>query len=412
MIHFDIYQTVAIGVLALIIGGFLNKKLPLFKRLCIPSPVTGGLLFSLITLAIYCISGQETTFDSTVKDLCMMIFFTSVGYQSDFTLLKKGGKPLAIMVLLVLTLITLQNFAGVGLASAWGRGPLLGMAAGSIPMCGGHGTAGGFSSLLEQMGLEGAGSITMAAATFGLIAGSLLGAPLADSLIRRKKLVFPSAQEEPKEDKEIRSAAAAAADSMADPTEKKRENANIAQRTVAVFAIFISIGLGTLMNKALSKLGISFPTYFGSLLVAALIRNFTELVPKCKKLPVKQITGVGSIALEIFLGIAMISLRLWELADLALPLLTILGGQIILMWAFARFLAFPLLGGDYNAAVLTGGVCGFGLGATPNAMANMNAVCGKHGYSSLPFIIIPLVGAIFVDIINVTVITLFLNLLG
>lgn len=412
VIQFDIYQTVAVGVIALVAGGFLNSRIPLLKRLCIPSPVTGGLLFSLVTLAVYCISGQETVFDSTVKDLCMMVFFTSVGFQSDFTLLKKGGRPLVMMVLMVLTLIVLQNFAGIGLACAWGKDPLLGMAAGSIPMCGGHGTAGGFSTLLEQMGLDSAGSIAMAAATFGLIAGSLLGAPLSDSLIRRRGLVCPSPDEENEDDRQMRSAAKAAEMSESDPIAKAGETTDIACSTAAVFSIAVAIGLGTLMNKALALLGISFPTYFGSLLVAAIIRNFTELLPKCRKLPVIQITGVGSIALEIFLGIAMISLRLWELADLALPLLTILGGQVLLMWAFAKFLAFPILGGDYNAAVLTGGLCGFGLGATPNAMANMKAVCGKNGYSSLPFVVVPLVGAIFVDILNVTLITLFLNFIG
>ena len=406
----DIYQTVAVGVLALVVGGALNRKVPLLRRLCIPSPVTGGLLFSLVTLAIYCTSGLETGFDSTIKDLCMTMFFTAVGFQSDLTLLKKGGKPLLFMVLIVFALIVIQNLAGIGVACAWGKSPLLGMAAGSIPMCGGHGTAGGFSALLEKMGLQGAGSIAMAAATFGLIAGSLLGAPLSDSLIRRNGLVCPVEDEQ--EDSRILSAAKSAVDSEADPVQKAGESANVAKRAEAVFAIFVAMGMGTLMNKALALLGISFPTYFGSLLVAALIRNFTELVPSAGKLPVAQITGVGSIALEIFLGIAMMSLRLWELAELALPLVTILIVQVLLMWFYARFAVFPLLGGDYNAAVLTGGVCGFGLGATPNAMANMKAVCSKHGYSSLPFIVVPLVGAIFVDIINVTVITVFLNVIG
>lgn len=408
--HFDIYQTVALGVAALIIGEFLNRKVLLLRRLCIPSPVTGGLLFSLITLAIYCITGSEVTFDSTVKDIAMLMFFTSVGFQADFSLLKRGGKALAIMVGLVLTLIVCQNFLGVGIASLFGKSPLLGMAAGSIPMCGGHGTAGGFSGMLSDMGLDGASSITMAAATFGLIAGSLIGAPLADTIIRRKGLKCPPAEEE--QDAGIASAATDAFNSETSTVVRTKESSNIAQNTKAVFLLFIAMGLGTLMNKALALLGISFPIYFGALIVAALLRNFTELVPRCPKLPMPQITQVGSIALSVFLGIAMISLRLWELSGLALPLSCILFAQALFIWAFARFAAFPLLGGDFNAAVLVSGLCGFGLGATPNAMANMDAVSSRHGYSSLPFVVVPLVGVIFVDIINVMVITLFLNFIG
>ena len=408
--HFDIYQSVALGVLALSAGGFLNKRIPLLGRLCLPSAVTGGLLFSLITLTIYCIWGIKVEFDETVKNLCMTMFFTSVGFQADFTLLRKGGKALAIMVGLVSALIICQNLLGVGLAKAFGESALLGVAIGSIPMCGGHGTAGGFSAMLSQMGLASASSVTMAAATFGLVAGSLLGAPLASSLITKRKLSCPPAADD--SDDGIRDAATSAAQIEVNPILEEKSIESVSKKAAAVFAIFVSMGLGTLMNKALSALGISFPTYFGSLLVAAIIRNATEIIPRCPKLPVRQISGVGGIALSIFLGIAMISLKLWELADLALPLVGILAGQILLMWIFARFIAMPLLGGDYNAAVLIGGLCGFGLGATPNAMANMEAVCTKHGYSTLPFVVVPLVGAIFVDIINVSVITVFLNLIG
>ena len=397
------------GVLALVTGGFLNKKVSLLRRLCIPSPVTGGLLFSLITLAIYCITGAEVTFDQTVKDLCMLMFFTSVGFQADFSLLKKGGRPLAVMVALVFILIICQNLLGVGVAGLFGRSTLLGMAAGSIPMCGGHGTAGGFSGMLSDLGLDGASSITMAAATFGLIAGSLIGAPLSDSLIRRLHLVCPDVKSST--GGQIESAATFAAGSESNPVVSK-EKFSIAAGAEAVFLIFAAMGLGTLMNKALALLGINFPVYFGALIVAALIRNFTEVVPRCPKLPMGQVSQVGSIALSIFLGIAMISLRLWELSSLALPLTCILAAQAAFIWAFARFVAFPLLGRNFDAAVMAGGLCGFGLGATPNAMANMDAVASRHGYSTLPFVIVPLVGVMFVDIINVFTITIFLNIIG
>ena len=406
-IQFDIWQSAALGVAALVVGGFLNRKVAFLRRICIPSPVTGGLLFSLTTLLIYCITGSEVTFDSTVKDLCMMMFFTSVGFQADFSLLKKGGRALGVMVLLVFALIVCQNLLGVGVASLFGKSPLLGMAAGSIPMCGGHGTAGGFSGMLSDMGLDAAASITMAAATFGLIAGSLIGAPLSDSLIRRKGLVSTPASA----DKQMESAADDAANTETDPSMRRAESANVASSTIAVFLLFVAMGLGTLVNKALALLGISFPVYFGALIAAAVIRNFTELVPRCPLLPMHQISQVGSIALSVFLGIAMVSLKLWELASLALPLTCILLCQSAFIWVFARFLAFPLLGGNFDAAVMAGGVCGFGLGAIPNAMANMNAVCARHGHSTLAFVVVPLVGVIFVDIINVFTITVFLNLI-
>lgn len=408
--HFDIYQTVAIGVAALVIGEVAVKKTRLLSRICLPAPVVGGLLISLLTLLYYILTGNEITFDSTVKDLCMLMFFTSVGYQSDVTLLKKGGRPLLTIVGMVFVLMVFQNLLGTGIAVSMGKSPLLGMAAGSISMCGGHGTAGGFSGMLAEMGLAGADSIAMAAATFGLIAGSLLGGPLSDKLIRRWSLTYPVNSAEAGNE-EIWNATQTAEASMADPSTRSGEKSSVALNSVAVFAIFLSMGLGTLMNKALALLGISFPTYFGSLLVAAIIRNVSELVKGCPKLPIRQITGVGSISLTIFLGIAMISLRLWELAGLALPMVAILSGQVLLMWAFCRFVAFPLLGRTYDAAVLVAGICGFGLGATPNAMANMEAVSGKHGYSTMPFLVVPLVGAIFVDTMNVFTITIFLNLL-
>ena len=407
MIRFDIFQSAALGVLALVLGGFLNKKIPLLRRLCIPSPVTGGLLFSLVTLVIYCFTGSEVTFDSTVKDLCMMMFFTSVGFQADFSLLKRGGRALGVMVLLVLALIVCQNLLGIGVAKAFGKSPLLGMAAGSISMCGGHGTAGGFSGMLADMGLDGASSIAMAAATFGLIAGSLIGAPLSDSLIRRRGLRCPPSTSV--SDLSVESAASDASNAEVSPSALGREASDAASGTVAVFLLFVAMGLGTLVGKALALLDINFPVYFGSLIAAALIRNFAEIAPRSPRLPVHHISRVGSIALNVFLGIAMISLKLWELASLALPLTCILLCQTAFIWAFARFAAFPLLGGNFDAAVMTGGLCGFGLGATPNAMANMNAVSARHGYSTLPFVVVPLVGVIFVDILNVMCITIFLN---
>lgn len=402
------YQTAGIGVLALMIGLFLTRKVSVLKKMCIPAPVSGGILFSLLFLMLHAWAEVEFTFDGTLKDIFMMIFFTSVGFQSNLTVLKQGGKPLILMVIMVAVIIIFQNLISVGISTGMGLNPLVGMAAGSIPMSGGHGTAGGFSGLLEEMGVSGAASITMAAATFGLVAGSLIGGPLAELLIRRNKLNPESS--EPEEE------SMAGMEINAISPEGKTphvgtDEANFQKYTKAIYQIILAIALGTLVSKCLSLTGITFPTYFGSLIMAAIIRNVSEFSGNSLKLEIGKIISVGNICLSLFLGMAMITLRLWELADLALPLVSMLAAQVIFLGAFAYFVAFPLLGKDYDAALLVSGICGFGLGATPNAMANMSAVCYKYRYAVKPFIIVPIIGAMFADIINTMVITVFLNIL-
>jgi len=398
MVNADMFQMMMAGVVALLLGLFLNTKVPFLKRICIPAPVTGGIIISLLTLLLHNCFGIEINFDVTLKDVCMMLFFTSVGFQSNFTVFKTGGRHLALMVILVAILIFLQNLVGISLAAAFKANPLMGLAAGSITMAGGHGTAAGFADLVENCGLEGAGSIMMATATFGLLAGSLLGGPMGEYLIDRFKLGTAKGHSE--------------VNMLEELGHQDKGVQSFRGYTKAIYEIFIAIGLGSLLSKALSLTGISFPTYFGSLIVAALIRNGSELIPGCPKLAVSEIVSIGNISLSLFLGMAMVSLRLWELVGVALPLIVILLVQVLLIAVFARFVAFPLLGKDYDAAMLVSGLCGFGLGATPNAMANMSAVSAKYHYSTVPFIVVPLVGAMFVDIINVSVITLFLNLIS
>lgn len=407
-ISLDLYQTAAVGVLALLFGMFLTKKVAFLKRFCIPAPVSGGVVFSLLTLAIYSIADIEFTFDATLKDVCMMVFFTSVGFQSNMTVLKQGGRPLVVMIALVAVIIVLQNLMAVGIASGMGLEPLVGMTAGSIPMSGGHGTAGGFSEVMEGLGIPGASSVMMAAATFGLIAGSLLGGPLAERLIRKNHLSPESAAE--LKDGMVSLEVNESSPEARTPYSHSDEDSFL-DFSKAVFQLILAMGIGSLVSHWLSLTGITFPTYFGSLIVAAVMRNISESVPGMEKLKLEKIISIGNVCLSLFLGMAMVSLRLWELADLALPLLVMLLAQLVLLALFAYFVAFPLLGKDYDAAVLTSGLCGFGLGATPNAMANMSAVCYKYTYTVKPFVIIPLVGAMFVDIINTTVITIFLNML-
>ena len=420
MVNLDMIQTAGIGALALLVGMVLTRKVAFLQKFCVPSPVSGGIIFSLLTLALYGWFHVEVSFDGTLKDVFMLAFFTSVGFQSDLKVIKQGGKLLVIMLSLLVAIIALQNLMPIGITKLMGVNPLIGMASGSISMTGGHGTAGGFARVLEGMGLHGAGTIGMAAATFGLIAGSMIGGPLAERIIRTK---LTHEQMQP-QDEDIDPAMAGIESDEASPTGRtKRVSTNeqeFQQYAKASYSILLVMGAGTLLSWLLAKTGITFPTYFGALILAAIVRNTIgfisykddgKMVKADKLLDMERIISVGNICLSLFLGMAMISLKLWELQSLALPLIVILVSQVVMMALYAYFVAFPLLGRDYDAAVLCAGMCGFGLGATPNAMANMSAVCYKYRYTVKPFLIVPIIGAMFADLINTGMITLFLNLL-
>ena len=402
----DMYMTAGMGIAALFLGMLFTRKVPLLKRLCIPVPVSGGLAVSLVFLLCHAAFGAEFVFDGTLKDLCMMLFFTSVGFQSNVRVLRQGGKPLLVMVGLVAVLIIAQNLLSLGIARGMGVDPLVGMATGSIPMSGGHGTSGGFSPVLEQMGLAGASSVTMAAATFGLVAGSLIGGPLGGFLIRRHRLAEAGTSEDVVTG--IEAAEAAGEKRIERPISAEKAFRRYSQ---AACQLFLAMALGMGVSRLLALTGITFPTYFGALVAAALIRNIFGPSEGGGALCVEEVVSIGDICLSLFLGMAMATLKLWELSGLMLPLLVILLSQAAFIVLFASLVAFPALGRDYDAAVLVSGLCGFGLGATPNAMANMSAVCYKYHYSVKPFLIVPIIGAMFVDLINTGVITFFLNLL-
>lgn len=409
VITLDMLQSTGVGAIALITGMLMTRKITWLQKFCIPSPVSGGILFSLATLVLYLTCGIEVSFDGTLKDVFMLAFFTSVGFQSNIKVLKQGGKTLVMMLVLLVVIIIAQNLIPQLITRSMGVSPLVGMAAGSISMAGGHGTAGGFSSVLEEMGLQGAGTISMAAATFGLIAGSVIGGPVAERLIRKH---LTSEHMEPK-DYEIDPAMAGIESDEASPAGREKHISSneieFQQYASATYSLLVVMALGTLVSKLLQYTGITFPTYFGALIMAAIVRNIAEQTPYRKKLEIEKIVSVGNICLSVFLGMAMISLKLWELQTLALPLIAILISQVALMILFTYFVAFRLLGRDYDAAVLVSGICGFGLGATPNAMANMSAVCYKYHYSVKPFLIVPIIGAMFVDLLNTGIITMFLN---
>ena len=419
-IELDMIQTAGIGGLALIVGMVLTRKVAFLQKFCVPSPVSGGIIFSLITLVLYGWFNVAVSFDGTLKDVFMLAFFTSVGFQSDLKVLMQGGKLLIAMLALLVVIIVLQNLMPIGITWLMGVEPMIGMASGSAAMTGGHGTAAGFASVFEGMGLSGAGTIGMAAATFGLIAGSMIGGPLAEKIVRTK---LTHEQIQP-HDEDVDPAMAGIESDEASPTGRaKRISTNeqeFQQYAKASYCIILVMGGGTILRWLFAKTGITFPTYFGALILAAIVRNTIGFVSykddgkwvKAEKLlDMERIISVGNICLSLFLGMAMISLRLWELQSLALPLIIILVSQVVMMALFVYIVAFPLLGRDYDAAVLCAGMCGFGLGATPNAMANMSAVCYKYHYTVKPFLIVPIIGAMFADLINTGIISIFLSIL-
>ncbi len=391
-IQLDMYQTLAAAVLVLMLGAYLKSKIHFLEQFCIPAPVVGGLLFAIFTCICYVTGIAEFSFDDILREVCMVFFFTSVGFQANLKVLKSGGKSLVVFLGLVILLIISQNLVAVGMSKVLGLSPLIGMCTGSIPMVGGHGTAGAFGPVLEDFNIDGATTICTAAATFGLICGSLIGGPLGKRLIEKKNLLETAIPED---------------DSLLVEEEEKHER-HTNMYPAAVFQLILAIGLGTIFSYFLTKTGMTFPIYIGAMIAAALFRNIGEYTGKFT-IHMGEINDLGGISLSLFLGIAMITLKLWQLADLALPLFILLAVQVLLIALFTYFIEFNIMGRDYDAAVLVAGTCGFGRGATPNAMANMQAICEKYTTSVKAYLLIPLVGSLFADFINSLVITFFIN---
>lgn len=393
-IQLDMYQTIAVAVVVLMLGNFLKKKINILERFCIPAPVIGGIIFAIFTCVCYVTGIAEFSFDDILKEVCMVFFFTSVGFQANLKVLKSGGKSLIVFLGLVIVLILSQNFLAVGLTKVLHIDALVGLCTGSIPMVGGHGTAGAFGPVLEDFGISGATTLCTAAATFGLIAGSMMGGPLGKRLIEKKNLLETVVTED---------------DSLLVEEEKKHER-HTSMYPAAVFQLIIAMGIGTIISHLLSLTGMTFPIYIGAMIAAAFIRNIGEYSGEFA-IYMGEINDIGGISLSLFLGIAMITLKLWQLAELALPLIILLAGQTLLMFIYTKFVVFNVMGRDYDAAILSAGVCGFGMGATPNAMANMQVLCEKYEPSVKAYLLIPLVGSLFADFLNSLVVTFFINFL-
>lgn len=400
MLALNSYQTLAVGILLYYLGKLLKKNIRFLQTYCIPNPVIGGVLFALLNLALFESGVGAIKLDTVQQSFFMNMFFTSVGFSASYVLLKKGGRDVLVLTVVCAVLITFQDILGVALAKITGLHPLLGLCAGSIPLVGGHGTSGAFGPMLEKMGAERATTVAIAMATFGLISGSLMGGPVAHRLLEKYHL--HSTQED--EDESLEKARC------------MEENAPLVMTAekfmLAYGEILVAMGLGTLVSKFFTSVGLTFPGYIGSMLVAAVIRNISDHSHGSLLVPMQELGTVGDVSLNIFLSLAMMSLRIWELFDIAGPLFIIAVAQTIFMALYTTFVVFNAMGKDYDAAVEVSAVCGFGMGATPNAMANMSAITSNYGPAPRAFFAVPLVGAMFIDFCNSGILMVFINLIN
>lgn len=381
-------ETIGFAIILLLIGRWIKKRVSFFEKFFIPAPVIGGTLFSILLLIGHQTKSFQIGFNGDIKNLLMVAFFTTVGFSASLKILKKGGIGVALFLLAAVVLVILQNILGVSLAKVLGINPLLGLAAGSIPLTGGHGTSGAFGPYLENLGATGATVVAVASATYGLISGCLIGGPIGKRLMEKNGL-------KPTEGK-----------AGMDATLLGEEVPVTEDRVFsAVVFVGIAMGIGSAINPFLAAHKIVLPPYISCMVVAAIMRNIMDSMQK--ELPFNEIGIVGNISLSLFLSMALMSMKLWELVELAGPLSIILIIQTILMAFFAYYVTFTIMGRDYDAAVMSTGHCGFGLGATPNAMANMETFTAANGPSVKAFFIIPIVGSLFIDFCNAGIIQFF-----
>ncbi len=402
-IKLDMIQTTALGALVLFLGYFVKRRLAFLDRLNIPAPVVGGLIFATLALIFRLTNVLSFEFDTALQNPFMIAFFTTVGLTASFSLLKVGGPQVILFWGIASLLAFLQDGVGVLMSKVLGVHPFLGLITGSVTMTGGHGTGLAFGPLFEKMGMNGATTLAVAAATFGLVAGGLIGGPIGTYLIQKKKL---RSRFQP-----LPSLAGIAPEGMDQLGEEGEPKLEVSAYEILKYMTIIlaCMWVGSLLSAWIESKGITLPAYIGAMLVAALVRNFFDVT---KLVPISQgyIDVLGSVALNLFLAMALMSLRLWELLELALPMLVILCLQVMMMAGFALFITFNLMGRDYDAAVMAGGNCGFSLGATPNAIANMESLVEKFGPAPRAFLVIPIVGAFFIDFTNALIITFFINI--
>ncbi|MTG98406.1 MULTISPECIES: sodium/glutamate symporter [Myroides] len=400
--EFGIYETLMLACLVLLLGRFIVHRINFFTKYNIPEPVVGGFLIALISWAIFAIFKIEFTYHKELQESMMYVFFATIGLNADFAKLIKGGKALIVFLVVAAVFIIFQNGLGTALATLLGLDPRFGLIAGSITLTGGHGTAIGWAKDFMASGkpLLGAEEIGMACATFGLIFGGTIGGPLAYRLLKKnnKEELSPEEIRHREDTHEMTD--------KAFPTEK------VTYRSVmlTVTLIAVCLVLGNALSDWNAQYSFKLPTFVWCLFIGVIIRN---LLAHMFKLEINNepVDILGNVGLSIFLACALMSLKLWLIIDLALPILFILLVQVTMMWLFAYYITYRVMGKDYDAIVLSAGHCGFGLGATATAVANIQAVTNRFGPSYKAFLIIPMVGAFFIDILNALILNVFITFL-
>lgn len=398
IIQVDAFVAYTVGIIVFFIGKGATDRIEFLRSYNIPEPVTGGILAAIAIFAFYQVTGNQLEFDLTERDTLLVYFFTAIGINARFSDLVSGGKPLLILLGLTLTFIVLQNIVGVATALAIGEEKAVGILAGSASLIGGHGTTIAWApEIAENHGVPNALEIGVAAATLGLVIASLLGGPIAKFLFARYKIENSEAD----------------GNLVGIPHEREEtETINHISIMRVLLALHVSIILGFILNEFLQGLGLKLPLFVACLLVAISLSNTVpHIVPKIKwPARTKALAIVSDFSLGLFIAMSLMSMQLWSVADLAGPLLILLAVQVLMVLVFIVFVLFPLMGRNYLATVLSAGFAGFALGATPTAVANMTAVTKTHGPAPTAFIILPLVGAFFVDLTNAFVIQFFLSL--
>ncbi|EMN2534942.1 sodium/glutamate symporter [Acinetobacter baumannii] len=407
---FNGFYTLISAVIVLLLGRFLVNRIDFLKRYNIPEPVAGGLVAAVVSLLVHTFWGYSIVFSSELQTSFMLVFFASIGLSANFMKLKEGGTALVIFLICVASFIVVQNAVGMSLATLLGLDPLIGLIAGSITLTGGHGTAGAWGEILEsQHGIQGALALGMASATFGLIIGGVIGGPLAKLLINRYSLAQAKTNAEIQQrDTHVEQNS----DNLApfeNPHQVRLITADNAITTLGMFAACLAFA--EFMTGFSKGTWFELPTFVWALGGGVILRNILESVLKVDIFD-RAIDVFGNASLSLYLAMALLSLKLWQLADLAGPLVVILGAQTLTMALYAAFVTFRVMGKNYDAAVLAAGHCGFGMGATPTAVANMQAITNMYGPSHKAFLIVPLCGAFFVDLINATVIQLMLKFIA
>lgn len=408
---FNAFYTLIAAVIVLLLGRFLVNKIDFLKKYNIPEPVAGGLVAAIVSLIVHNLWGYSITTSSELQTSFMLVFFASIGLSANFAKLKEGGMGLVIFLICVASFIIVQNFVGMSLATLLGIDPLIGLIAGSITLTGGHGTAGAWGEILEvEHGIQGALALGMASATFGLIIGGLIGGPLAKLLINKHQLSSPGTNSVEKDTRD--------ANTIANPNDQGEfvpfENRNqvrliTADNAITTLGLFAAcLAFAEFMTGYSKGTWFELPTFVWALGGGVILRNILEGLMKVEIFD-RAIDVFGNASLSLYLAMALLSLKLWQLADLAGPLVVILTAQTLTMALYAAFVTFRVMGKNYDAAVLAAGHCGFGMGATPTAVANMQAITNMYGPSHKAFLIVPLCGAFFVDLINATVIQMILK---